>query len=189
MLGLIACSQYGTQLTAKLVVPDCMPAAARPDFPGPSCAPGGRLWNKPWGLPTLSRGQKENRRKRQQQIRENLSILRMAARLQPEERVRLERPLPLWQEERMRNKLALALQQVRIAPHTSESLYKCDRADRVHAPGFCKRGQPSKVVCALSRVARYQLLVAAIVVHCSSGAWKGPTSTQLTLSIFSVCVI
>lgn len=73
---------------------------------------GGRLWNKRWGLPKLTKGQKENRRKQQALIRDNRSILRMAARLQPEQPVVLERALPPWQLQRMRSKLEAPLEQV-----------------------------------------------------------------------------
>lgn len=69
---------------------------------------GGRIWNKRWGLPKLSRTRKENRKKDIQIYNQNIDILKAAEHLQPEVPVRLMQPLPGWQREVMRKRLELA---------------------------------------------------------------------------------
>jgi hypothetical protein len=66
---------------------------------------GGRLWNKPWGLPRISRTRKANRKKDIKIFQQNLSVLKAAAQLQPETPVRLYKPLPQWQREIMKRKM------------------------------------------------------------------------------------
>lgn len=44
---------------------------------------GGRLWNKPWGLPPLSPTQKRNRLKERRKQQAVASILKMAAAREP----------------------------------------------------------------------------------------------------------
>ena len=44
---------------------------------------GGRLWNKPWGLPAPSATQKANRRKQRQQERSVADVLKQAAAKEP----------------------------------------------------------------------------------------------------------
>jgi hypothetical protein len=52
---------------------------------------GGRLWNKPWGLPRLTKTQKENRRKTNQEVKKNMSVLKAAAAAQSPIPIRLAR--------------------------------------------------------------------------------------------------
>ena len=44
---------------------------------------GGRLWNKPWGLPSPSRTQKANRRKQRQDEQSVAAVLKEAAAKEP----------------------------------------------------------------------------------------------------------
>lgn len=71
---------------------------------------GGRKWNKPWGLPRLSRYQRRNRRIDIKIFNSNLSILKRAAACQPEVPVRLHTPLPDWQLKRLKRFLNKAQQ-------------------------------------------------------------------------------
>jgi hypothetical protein len=66
---------------------------------------GGRLWNKPWGLPRLSRTRRANRRKNLALFNKNISVLRAAAAAEPEVPVRLNTPLPQWQKRHMARQL------------------------------------------------------------------------------------
>lgn len=45
---------------------------------------GGKLWNKPWGIPKTTRTQKGNKRKNKLQIARNLDALRLAKKYSPE---------------------------------------------------------------------------------------------------------
>jgi hypothetical protein len=69
---------------------------------------GGRIWNKRWGLPRLTRTRKENRRTDVRIYNNNMNVLKAAEALQPEIPVRLLQPLPDWQCKRMATRLALA---------------------------------------------------------------------------------
>ena len=71
---------------------------------------GGRVWNKPWGLPRLSATRKANRRKNLALFNKNVSVLKAAAALEPPEPVRLDRPLPQWQQRQMAKHLGRAQQ-------------------------------------------------------------------------------
>lgn len=44
---------------------------------------GGRLWNKPWGIPKLTVKQKRNQKKNAMHTRRNVEILKLAEALQP----------------------------------------------------------------------------------------------------------
>ncbi len=44
---------------------------------------GGRLWNKPWGIPKLTKTQKENRRKQTADVRNTVEVLKLAAARDP----------------------------------------------------------------------------------------------------------
>ena len=44
---------------------------------------GGKLWNKPWGLPPLSKTQKRNRLESRRQQQSVVSILKLAAASEP----------------------------------------------------------------------------------------------------------
>jgi hypothetical protein len=69
---------------------------------------GGRIWNKRWGLPKLTRTRKENRKKDIRLFNQNIEILKAAEYLQPEVPVRLAQPLPGWQREQMKKRLEQA---------------------------------------------------------------------------------
>lgn len=69
---------------------------------------GGRIWNKRWGLPKLTRTRKENRKKDIRLFNQNIDILKAAEHLQPEVPVRLAQPLPGWQREQMKKRLEQA---------------------------------------------------------------------------------
>eukprot|EP00879_Flechtneria_rotunda_P024846 GHRR01026365.1.p1 GENE.GHRR01026365.1~~GHRR01026365.1.p1 ORF type:complete len:143 (+),score=31.43 GHRR01026365.1:713-1141(+) len=69
---------------------------------------GGRIWTKRWGLPKLSRTRKENRKKDIKIYNQNMEILKAAGALQPQLPVRLWKPLPDWQVERMKLRLEQA---------------------------------------------------------------------------------
>ena len=69
---------------------------------------GGRIWNKPWGLPRLSKTRKANRRKNLALFQRNVSVLKAAAALEPADPVRLPSPLPAWQRREMTKHLARA---------------------------------------------------------------------------------
>lgn len=69
---------------------------------------GGRIWNKPWGLPRLTRTRKANRRKNLALFNKNISVLRAAAAAEPEEPIRLNSPLPMWQQRQMAKHLQKA---------------------------------------------------------------------------------
>lgn len=69
---------------------------------------GGRVWNKPWGLPRLSKTRKANRRKNVALFRRNVSVLKAAEALEPAEPVRLPSPLPAWQRREMAKHLERA---------------------------------------------------------------------------------
>jgi hypothetical protein len=69
---------------------------------------GGRVWNKPWGLPRLTRTRKANRRKSIALFNKNISLLKAAAAAEPAVPVRLERPLPPWQRRQMARHLEKA---------------------------------------------------------------------------------
>lgn len=71
---------------------------------------GGRVWNKPWGLPRLTRTRKANRRKNMQLFNKNISVLKAAEALEPAQPVRLNGPLPHWQRKYMAKHLAKAQQ-------------------------------------------------------------------------------
>jgi hypothetical protein len=62
---------------------------------------GGRVWNKPWGLPRLTRTRKANRRKNLALFNKNVSVLKAAAAREPADPVRLDTPLPQWQRREM----------------------------------------------------------------------------------------
>ena len=69
---------------------------------------GGRIWNKPWGLPRLTRTRKANRRKNMALFNKNISILKAAAAAEPQQPIRLNTPLPEWQRRHMARQLARA---------------------------------------------------------------------------------
>lgn len=69
---------------------------------------GGRIWNKRWGLPRLTRTRKENRKKEVAIFNQNIDVLKAAEHLQPDVPVRLARPLPQWQQALMKAKLTKA---------------------------------------------------------------------------------
>lgn len=69
---------------------------------------GGRIWNKPWGLPRLSRTRKANRRKNLALFNRNVGILKAASAAEPLEPVRINTPLPDWQRRHMARHLARA---------------------------------------------------------------------------------
>jgi hypothetical protein len=69
---------------------------------------GGRVWNKPWGLPRLTRTRKANRRKNLALFNKNISLLKAAAAAEPPVPVRLDRPLPQWQQREMARRLVQA---------------------------------------------------------------------------------
>jgi len=71
---------------------------------------GGRIWNKPWGLPRLSKTRKANRRKNLKLFNKNVSVLKAAAAQEPADPVRLNTPLPLWQRQQMAKHLEKAQQ-------------------------------------------------------------------------------
>jgi hypothetical protein len=71
---------------------------------------GGRIWNKPWGLPRLTRTRKANRRKNLALFNKNISVLKAAAAQEPAEAVRLNAPLPQWQRRYMLKQLDRAQQ-------------------------------------------------------------------------------
>lgn len=45
---------------------------------------GGRLWNKPWGLPKVTQTRKANRRRANNLIRQNQDVLKEAAAKDPQ---------------------------------------------------------------------------------------------------------
>ncbi|KAI8462634.1 MAG: hypothetical protein J3K34DRAFT_475954 [Monoraphidium minutum] len=71
---------------------------------------GGRVWNKPWGLPRLSATRKANRRKNLALFNKNISVLKAAAAAEPAEPFRLDAPLPQWQRQQMAAHLRRAQQ-------------------------------------------------------------------------------
>lgn len=71
---------------------------------------GGRIWNKRWGLPRLTRTRKENRKKEIDIFNRNIDVLKAAEYLQPDIPVRLAQPLPQWQQTLMKAKLNKAQQ-------------------------------------------------------------------------------
>lgn len=52
---------------------------------------GGRLWNKPWGLPSPTRTQKANRRKQRQDEQSVAAILKEAAVKEPKSVASIEK--------------------------------------------------------------------------------------------------
>lgn len=44
---------------------------------------GGRLWNKPWGIPKMTTTQRRNRKKNKAQIERNIAILKLAEKMDP----------------------------------------------------------------------------------------------------------
>jgi len=53
---------------------------------------GGRLWNKPWGLPPLTKTQIRNRKKENNIVQQTLTALRLAAANEPPKQSNSKQP-------------------------------------------------------------------------------------------------
>jgi hypothetical protein len=104
---------------------------------------GGRIWNKPWGLPRLSATRKANRRKNLALFNRNVSVLKAAAALEPSPPVRLDRPLPDWQRRQMARHVERARQLLNwrgsLLPPAAAAAASAAAAADAAGPGAARR--------------------------------------------------